>query len=283
MNNIKSIIILVLSCCIFSCNKTIQTKSEKDDEHEKIELQNNKIKVLNFATFHMGFTNDAQSTEFDENNKKNIDSVHQIAKMISAFKPSVIIVETTPSYNKILQENYATYLKDSTITFKDQNEVELLAFEVGRLSETNRIYGIDHKLGYNYNIGSEIINSIDSTTYNNYMGNPFNLNPEFSQFESLPILDKFKMMNEKEFLDFLIVYNADILSHAGTNDHFEGADEAAKYYQRNLRMYSNLNRIELDKNDRVFILMGGSHTAFFKDFIDRSPKYHMVNTFDYLK
>ena len=62
-----------------------------------------------------------------------------------------------------------------------------------------------------------------------------------------------------------------------------GADEAAKYYQRNLRMYSNLNRIELNQDDRVFILMGASHTAFFRDFMSRNPKYKMVNTFKYLR
>ena len=76
--------------------------------------------------------------------------------------------------------------------------------------------------------------------------------------------------------------NADILTHAGTKDAFEGADEAALFYKRNLRMYSNLNRIHLDKEDRVFILMGAAHTAFFRDFISRSPKYTMVNTFDFL-
>tara|TARA_R110000772_G_scaffold73094_6_gene159217 strand:- start:1627 stop:1791 length:165 start_codon:yes stop_codon:yes gene_type:complete len=48
-------------------------------------------------------------------------------------------------------------------------------------------------------------------------------------------------------------------------------------------MYSNLNLISLDSNDRVFILMGAAHTAFFRDFVKRNPKYEMVNTFDYLK
>jgi len=33
----------------------------------------------------------------------------------------------------------------------------------------------------------------------------------------------------------------------------------------------------------VFILMGASHTAFFRDFISRSPKYEMVKTFDYFE
>ena len=74
-----------------------------------------------------------------------------------------------------------------------------------------------------------------------------------------------------------------MLTHAGTEKGFEGADEATKFYQRNLRMYTNLNRIQLNKNDRVFILMGSAHTAFFRDFFSRSPKYKMINTFDYLE
>lgn len=35
-------------------------------------------------------------------------------------------------------------------------------------------------------------------------------------------------MNMDRFLDFLIAVNADMLTHAGTEGNFEGADEAAK-------------------------------------------------------
>ena len=41
--------------------------------------------------------------------------------------------------------------------------------------------------------------------------------------------------------------------------------------------------LKLFKNDRVFILSGGSHTAFLREFMKRDEKYEMVNTFDYLK
>lgn len=284
MSLTKSFLLLAILSSIYSCNKTLESKSEQNNELEKTELKYDKIKILNFGTFHMGFTSDAHSTEFDENNKKNKDSVHQIAKMLSSFKPTVIIVENTPSYNKKLQKNYLTYLNNPDTIFKNQGEVELLAFEIGRLSETKRIYGIDHKLGYNYNIGNEVINTNDSITYNEYDRDPFKSNPELDiDFETLSLLDKLKLTNNQKYLDFLIEINADILTHVGTDENFEGADEAAKYYQRNLRMYSNLNRVVLKKTDRVFILMGASHTAFFRDFISRSPKYEMVNTFDYLE
>lgn len=73
------------------------------------------------------------------------------------------------------------------------------------------------------------------------------------------------------------------LTYVGTQNEFEGADEAAKYYQRNLRIYSNLNRLALTPEDRVFILSGGSHTAFLNDFLRRSLKYAVVDAMDYLK
>lgn len=244
-----------------------------------------KIKVLNFATFHMGETSDANSTEFDENNKKNQREVHEIAQLLAKFKPTVILVENTPNYNQKLKKEYLTYITDSTIKFKNPSEVELLAFELGRLSGVKKIYGIDHKLEYNYRIGTQIENKIDATWYNEYYRNPYQFYPDLENMDdnNLSLLDKLKLLNDDEFLDFVLAVNADMLTHAGSEEAFEGADEAAKCYQRNLRMYSNLNRIELDKDDRVFILMGASHTAFFRDFISRSPKYEMVNTFDYLK
>jgi hypothetical protein len=193
------------------------------------------------------------------------------------------LVEYTPEYNEKLLKEYREYLEYPYMSFENPSEVHLLAFEIGRISGVKRIYGIDHRMGYNFNIGNEIENSIDSVWHNRYYENPLSFYPEININEdSLNLIEKLKLINHNKYLDFLIAVNADMLTHAGSVDGFEGADEASKYYQRNLRMYSNLNRIKLDENDRVFLLMGASHTAFFRDFISRSPKYEMVNTFEYL-
>lgn len=244
-----------------------------------------KIKVLNFGTFHMGFTTDANTTEFDENNKENQKKVHEIAKQLSSFKPTVIVVETIPENDNALQKEYEEYLNNPDMFFQSPSEIELLAFELGRISDTKRVYGIDHKMGYNYMIAMEIENQIDSNWINQYYKNPMEFYPEINKANEgqSSLLEKLINANHDSYLDFLIAVNADMLTHAGTHKNFEGADEAAKYYQRNLRMYSNLNRIPLEKDDRVFILMGASHTAFFRDFMSRSPKYQMVNTLNYLK
>ncbi len=241
------------------------------------------IEVMNFGTFHMGYTPDASKVEFDENDKKNKAEIHKIAVLLQEFKPTVIIVETPPSYNPTLQKAYKSYLQNPEKEIKDPNEVELLAFELGRLTNVSRIYGIDSKMGYNYGIGYELASKkVTDKTYENYISL---VTAEESKldFDNLKLLEQLKITNHPQYLDFLININADMLTYVSTNGKYEGADEAAKFYQRNLRMYSNLNQIELKPTDRVFILMGAAHTAFFNDFIKRSPKYALVDPLIYLK
>jgi uncharacterized protein YfkK (UPF0435 family) len=284
---LSKIIIIGLILSTSACTERKSNESEKISLETSQEGQNeklSKIPILNVGTFHMGFTTDANTTEFDQHDKENQLKVHDIVKKIALFKPTVIIVEALPEYDEKLQAQYKAYIENPNMFFKSPSEVELLAFELGRLSKTERIYGIDHKMNYNYLIAKEIENSIDSGFVNNFYTNPLQFYPEVDIDEdALNLLDKLKLTNNQQYLDFLMTINADIMTHVGTEKGFEGADESAKYYQRNLRMYSNLNRIKLNKDDRVFILLGASHTAFFRDFISRSPKYEMVNTFDYLK
>ena len=285
----KKIILLLSIFVVCSC-KNVQNLADKKDSKQSILLKTNlngdddKIEILNFGSFHMGLTIDANKVEFDENDKKNQLAIHEIARKLSLFKPTVIIVERPPEYDLKLQGEYNEYLLNPQMKFKNPSEIELLGYEVGRISGVKRIYGIDHKMSYNYSIGTKIVNSIDSLWHNKYYKDPLKYYPKVNiDQKNLNLLEKLKITNDNLYLDFNIEANAEMLSHVGSEKGFEGADEATKYYQRNIRMYSNLNRLNLTSKDRVFILMGASHTAYLRDFISRSPKYKMVNTFNYLK
>lgn len=240
------------------------------------------VPVLNVGTFHMGYSTDDHTTEFDEHNKENVLQVHKIAKAIAAFKPTVIIVETPPGYDSSLQKEYKEYLQHPEMKFEHPSEIELLAYEVGRLCGVQRIYGIDYKEGYNYMVSQTVRNSKDSASYHRYMQLMEDFDKKYPE-DNLPVAELLQRTNHPDFLDLLITVNADILTHIASPGKAEGADEAAKYYHRNLVMYSNLNQVKLSKDDRVFILMGGSHTAFFNDFMRRSPKYKLVDVLPYLQ
>jgi len=269
-NLITTITIFALS---FSLNaQKFEFKDKFDDA----------IPVLNVATFHMGETSDASSTEFDEHNLKSQSEVKKVAQMLAKFKPTIIIIEDLPKNDSIRNLDYLNYIKNPDTKFKNPDERELLAYEVGRLSGTKKIYGIDYKESYNYRIGNSVSQKVDQKTTGDYwklIDENEKINPE----TGIPFQQLFKLNNQPKYLESLININADILTYVSSKGKSEGADEAAKFYHRNLVMFSNLNQIQVDKNDRIFILMGGTHTAFFMDFLRRSPKYLLKNTLDYLK
>ncbi|RFC54280.1 hypothetical protein DXU93_08970 [Brumimicrobium aurantiacum] len=251
------------------------------------------MKVLNFGTFHFGYTPDANKTEFDEHSKESQKEIREISKMLAQFKPTIICIENLPKYNDEINKAYQDFLENPDELNTNYGESSMIGFEVGRLNNVKKIYGIDNHMGYNYSVGDFIENSpdlenaIDSKTYLQLTNEPFKEFPELAKreakYETLSLLEKLKLINEPNHLDYSINTNADKLLYVGINDGFEGADNAAIFYHRNMKIFSNLNRIPMTKDDRVFILMGTAHTAFLREFMKRSPKFEMVNTLEYLK
>lgn len=128
MKNLFITIITVLSFTSVNAQKTYQFQTKFEDA----------IPVLNVGTFHMGYTPDANKTEFDEHNKENVHQIHEIAKALAVFKPTIILVEQNPSTNKVLNKLFQEYQNNPKMKFDKPTEVELLAFEVGRLSNTKK-------------------------------------------------------------------------------------------------------------------------------------------------
>ncbi|UAB82255.1 hypothetical protein INR76_05705 [Marixanthomonas sp. SCSIO 43207] len=282
---------LLVCFVLLSCNT--KNKPEELNTESQTEQKNDKIQVLNFGTFHFGYTPDANKTEFDEHSEKAQKEIREISKMLAAFKPTIICIENLPKYNDTINKAYQEFLSNPSELNTTYGESSMIGFDVGRLSNVSTIYGIDNHMGYNYSVGDFIENSpdyknaIDSKTYLQLTNNPFADYPEIAareaNYDNLSLLEKLKLINEPLHLDYSINTNADKLLYVGIDDGFEGADNAAIFYHRNMKIYSNLNRIPMTTQDRVLIIMGTAHTAFLREFIKRSPKFEMVNTLNYLK
>jgi hypothetical protein len=268
-NLLQTVLIFILLLTLQFCN---------GQEKFPAKALTTKVKVLNLGTFHMGTTSDANSTNYDEHDQKNILENREIAKKIAEFKPTIILVEYEPKHNDLINNNYQKYKNNPNIKFESPSEVELLAFEIGRLSGVKKIYGIDHQMGYNYMKIDGMANKVNAETYLKFMSKD-----EFPDDPKMNTLELLIYNNQPKYLDYLININADMMTYVSTQGNFEGAEEAAQFYKRNLIMFSNINRIPLNENDRVFILSGSTHAAFFNEFMKRSPRYELVNVFEYLK
>ena len=273
----KKIVFGILMSLIFACNQKPNETAKSSKNIITIEKNNsNKIKVLNFGTAHLSSTSDANSSMINLEDPKEKADLEKMVRKIAEFKPTVILLELEPKKNEYIKETFAEYKIDQKERLNYSDELNSIGLEVGRLSETERIYGIDSQIDFDYPSLIELANQTktDSLFVTKMMD-------YYKKLNSLKLKEQFIEMNTKESkmktFDF---YNFLATQHSENN--YEGAKVISEFYERNLRMYSNLNDLKLSKNDRVFILAGATHTAYLDIFIGNSEKFILENPLKYI-
>jgi hypothetical protein len=66
-------------------------------------------------------------------------------------------------------------------------------------------------------------------------------------------------------------------------DNYAGADYVAAWYQRNLRIFSNLHQISDSPDDRVFVIYGAGHIPHLRTFVSESPHFCVEDPLPYLE
>lgn len=269
----KKLILSILIGILFACNsiQKIELKNETDIERNNT----GKIPVLNYGSIHLSGSTDAHSSITDVSHPKVKADIKKIVDLLVKFKPTIICVEIPPESTYFLNETYQKYKIDQTRRINYSEEVNVIGLEVARLSGTKKIYGIDNPIGFDYPSLIEMANKIPaaSSFVQNIMDNYESINKK-------PILEQFVEINTAKYkMETFDLYNFLATMHSPNN--FEGADIIADFYKRNLRMYTNFSDIPLTKNDKVLIIMGATHTAYFDIFIENSPKYILENATNY--
>lgn len=240
------------------------------------DLNNEKIKVLNFATFHLSGSTDANSSPVNINNPQVKKEVNKIVEELVKFNPTIICVEVPVESAKGTNEIYQEYKTDQSKTTNWSEEINSIAFEVGRLSGVENIYGIDSKLGFNYPKLMEMAKEFESIS--TYLAN---YDKETKEFNETGIQEKFRILNTDEFKSEIIdFYNTLALMHTPGN--YEGAEIISDFYKRNLMIYSNLYDVPKNKDDRILIILGGTHTAYLDLFLRDHPDFELVDPKEYV-
>jgi hypothetical protein len=270
----NKLLIGVATLILMSCNTEIKKENNENKQNPETEI-NRKIKVLNFGTAHLSQTSDANSSQINLNNPNEKADLNKLVEKIVKFKPTIICLELEPKNNSYIASTYLEYVKDLTKRLNYSDELNSIGLEVARLSGTNRIYGIDSQTGFNYPSLIEIANKkvADSLYILKVMDN-------YQRVNALKFKEQFRMINTRDYkMETFNLYNFLATQHTTGNQ--EGVDEITKFYQRNLKMYSNFNDIEMTENDRVFILLGATHTAYFDIFLENNPKFQLENPNEY--
>lgn len=126
---------------------------------QKVPENTEKIKVLNFGTVHLSNSTDNVTSSFDLQSEKTRNEIKKVVDALVKFKPTIICVESLPEDDSEMNKGYQSYLKDQNYKTNYGKEIDLIVYEVGRLSNVKKIYGINHDLHYNFETLGKLFNS----------------------------------------------------------------------------------------------------------------------------
>ena len=108
--------------------------------------------------------------------------------------------------------------------------------------------------------------------YNQYMTDWYNEEDKLASKTNL--LDLFKLMNSRESHNY--GYGAYLVGDFKLDD-YRGADVLSIWwYNRNLRIFRNLQKITDGADDRILMIFGNGHASVFRQLLEASPEYDFV-------
>ncbi len=269
------------------CLSTVLSAQKKPSEY----FLNPKAKVLVVGAFHFDYPNlDAHKTEkrdqVDVLSPKTAKEVTELIDYIKKFKPTKIAIEAFPDWNanqKLTEYKNGKYKhqRDERYQIAMRLAKELNLNELHSIDANSVLTELEEKLGktdsmYFKKLSADYDFLSDDTVSKEY--NDFFKSSEPKNFKS--ILDIFKFMNSKEYHQY--EYGAYLSGDFKLRAH-DGADMLALYwYDRNLRMFRNIQNIPHTSEDRILIIAGNSHASVLRQLFTSSPEFDYVE-FDAIK
>ncbi|QDK82653.1 hypothetical protein EXU85_30210 [Spirosoma sp. KCTC 42546] len=256
-----------------------------------------KPQVLLIGTFHFaGEQVDANTTpanlRVDILSPTRQTQLEEVLNQIARFKPTKIAIEASPNSKNYIDSVYSAY-------------------RAGRFQGDKRVR-VDDEL---YQIGFKLANRLGHTELFPIDAQSFRI--RFSPADSLTMFTKYEHQSDASFaywdkqyttysklqdslkynssvIDYLRFLNADetqsrsigrwlVTTKKGTNREPIGADGfISRYYNRNLRIYANIQRLVTSSSDRILVLYGNTHLYILKHLLKASPEFDLADTLNYL-
>lgn len=282
----KKISTLVLCALLL----TSQTKGQSLKDPDEFLVPGGKAslpKIFLVGSFHFAYYNkDAykveKSKQVDVLSVQRQKEMKQLLDYLSLFKPTKICIEAPVKWDAM--GKYRRY-KSGQATL-ERDEVQQIAFRLMEKFHLDTVYCADART-----IAEELPETKDSTVIRPYFDAIFNdynfrandnykkwLDYETELQTRLSLLDYFKRLNSPK--RFQRDYGAYLLGDF-KNGQYNGADALATYwYDRNLRIFRNIQNITSSPKDRILVLYGAGHITILDQLLNASPEYDYIRFSD---
>jgi len=243
-----------------------------------------KPSIALLGMFHFGETSDLAAIKMtDLHGEKRQAEIHELVQMLMAYHPTKILVEYPFSKKDIIQKRYETYLK-SNYELGD-SETYQIGFRLAKAMGHASIYAMDHKMDLPFDALAEHLTKTDQMEKMNSMVGMINelMAEETKALDALPLSGYLLRLNS-DWFDALAnsLYLKEVLNMGSSNNEV-GAMVSATWYQRNMVMLKNISTYIESPQERILVIVGSSHRAVMRDFIEDRIDLRYVEIAQYLR
>lgn len=275
----KKLLISLLEILILSCSSFGQTHSILPQ-----------AKIMTLGVFHFAYPN-LDAVQIERKDKISVldepfqSEIISICKALEEFNPTIIAIEATPDLQPMIDSLYLQYKSDGFDLKK--NEIFQIGFRIGNQLNLERIYCIDDFGRHYENVEAIFGDSARLSKFEDYYLNSrdtIHMLPVASGKVS-SIIDALIDCNEPEIIrESLATYLLHPFKYEEAEGDFTGVDfETGRWFNRNLRIFRNIQRISATSNDRILLIIGSEHLNLLNLFFETSREFELVSPLPYLR
>ena len=210
--------------------------------------------------------------------------IKELVNRLAKFRPTRVLIEA-PYGDPVRPNAYADYLAGKHDLNRDEREQ--VAFRLARRMNLSTVPGIDYPMDLDDSQLNLLMKSNPELVGKAMEALQADGGKEMEKQQSLlahsSVTEFYRYQNSEEAIERNHQFYFKYLVPIAQGQNYAGADMVASWYKRNLRIMNNLERLQLSRKDRVFILFGQGHVKLLRDFINATPGFCLVNAEAYLQ
>lgn len=233
------------------------------------------VQVMVLGTFHF-----SQQQAVDILAPDRQEELAELLDRLAEFAPDHVMVEHPWVSNGPLNEAYRAYLAAPETSLASANETGQIGFRLARRLGHDRIHAVDVRM----NLWHDSIQVFDDRYPDARadLRRRWNVRypPSPTPDPALPLVDLLRPWNVDaapsmaEYGLFMPLVEGDI---------YVGALKLRPWYDRNLRIVQNFFRVLEEGDERLFMIVGGSHVRVLRQILDLTPQLCAVSALPYLR
>ncbi|WP_211307614.1 DUF5694 domain-containing protein [Christiangramia gaetbulicola] len=214
--------------------------------------------------------------------------IENIVKKIETFEPTILVIEQRPEKQGQVDSLFQEYLNDNHKL--ERVEWQQIGFRLARKLNITQIYCVDEWGEFNEQV-KEVIkgkDSLECMKFSKYYEENPDLHKRYSHYPNYRkngILKELIELNKPENIrKSLGNYLIGPFKYESNKGDFFGVNfETGRWFNRNLKIFRNIQRINLNPEDKILVIYGSGHLNILNILFKNSPEFKLKEINKYLK